>query len=377
MDAFFKGRSTAGPSSKLKKTEGEVSSKKTSVPWVEKYRPKTVDEVAHQDEVVRVLKKTIEGADLPNLLFYGPPGTGKTSTILALARELFGRDLYKSRVLELNASDERGIQVVRDKVKKFAQLAASATRVDGKPCPAFKLVILDEADSMTPSAQAALRRTMEKQTRTTRFCLICNYVSRIIEPLTSRCSKFRFKPLDAMVLERRLKDICDKEEIKYEDQAIDEIIKTSEGDMRKAITFLQSAHRLKGDSGICAEDIVEIAGVSSIQRCIHLEKCALKLFDACRSDSYIEAAVKEIIVEGHAASQLISQVLDEIIHMADLTDHQKSAITEKLAMMVIVNDDDGNTNLDIDDNNGDYDDNCSDDYNLGNDNNNGDDDDDD
>uniref|UniRef100_A0A8C5G454 Replication factor C subunit 4 n=1 Tax=Gouania willdenowi TaxID=441366 RepID=A0A8C5G454_GOUWI len=290
-------------------------------------RPKCVDEVAFQEEVVAVLKKSLEGADLPNLLFYGPPGTGKTSTILAAARELYGPELYKQRVLELNASDERGIQVVREKVKNFAQLTAAGTRQDGKPCPPFKIIILDEADSMTAPAQAALRRTMEKESRTTRFCLICNYISRIIEPLTSRCSKFRFKPLANQIQEKRLLDICEKENLKYSKESIAALVQVSEGDLRKAITFLQSAARLNVEKEISERVVIEIAGVVP-SKMVHdlLQICFKGTFEK------LEVAVRDLVDEGFAATQVLSQLHDSIIE-SDLNDKQKSVITEKMAVV--------------------------------------------
>jgi replication factor C subunit 2/4 len=196
MSSFLGTDSSASASS----SSTQITSKKI-VPWVEKYRPEKVDDVAHQDAVVKTLKTSIIQGNLPHLLFHGPPGTGKTTTILAVARELYGPELYRSRILELNASDERGISVVREKVKTFAQGAVGGQKTPGYPCPRFKLIILDEADTMTPDAQSALRRIMEAYSRVTRFCLICNYVTRVIEPLASRCAKFRFKalPIDSMI----------------------------------------------------------------------------------------------------------------------------------------------------------------------------------
>ncbi|XP_025901223.1 replication factor C subunit 4 [Nothoprocta perdicaria] len=331
MQAFLKGPAALNTKPPAAKERGAAGSggearRPRPVPWVEKYRPKSVDEVAFQDEVVAVLKKSLEGADLPNLLFYGPPGTGKTSTILAAARELFGPELFRQRVLELNASDERGIQVIREKVKAFAQLTASGTRADGKVCPPFKIVILDEADSMTSAAQAALRRTMEKESKTTRFCLICNYISRIIEPLTSRCSKFRFKPLSDKIQQQRVLDVAEKEHVKISGEAVSYLVKVSEGDLRKAITFLQSATRLMGGKEITEKIVTEIAGVIPKET---IDGVIL----ACKSFSFekLERMAKNLINEGYAVAQLVNQFHDIVVESEDFSDKQKSAIVEKLA----------------------------------------------
>lgn len=333
MHPFFKPREAGTTSKDPKSLEAAGSgkggkSKQKHVPWVEKFRPRSVDDVAYQDEVVAVLKKSLEGSDLPNLLFYGPPGTGKTSTILAAARSLFGAEMMKLRVLELNASDERGINVVREKVKKFAQTTASGTRPDGKPCPPFKIIILDEADSMTAPAQAALRRTMEKESKSTRFCLICNYVSRIIEPIASRCAKFRFKPLADQILTEKLQEICEAEKISYDKESIKALIDSSEGDMRKAITYLQSVARLKGDEEVTEADVFEIAGVIS-------DETIDVLIKVCHSNSYekLEKKVQEVMFEGHSAAQIITQLHDKIVQLDNLNDQQKSVICEKLAVV--------------------------------------------
>jgi len=233
----------------------------SEIPWIEKYRPKVMDDIAQQEEVVTVLKKTMESKNLPHLLFYGPPGTGKTSTILALCRELFGPELMKTRVLELNASDERGIQVIREKVKNFAQVSVALETMSGYPCPPYKIIILDEADSMTKDAQHALRRTMEKYSKITRFCIVCNYVTRIIEPLTSRCAKFRFKSLDEDNAKKRLEFICKNEGVNYSPKTLETLIQVSEGDLRKAIMLLQSAFRFYGKEQLTPGVVTEISGL--------------------------------------------------------------------------------------------------------------------
>lgn len=314
------------------------------------------------------------------MLFYGPPGTGKTSTILALAKELYGPELLKSRVLELNASDERGISIVRQKVKDFArqQLSVAPTynvMVEDKdspdagkmvryrdkyPCPPFKIIVLDEADSMTQDAQSALRRTMETYSRMTRFCLVCNYVTRIIDPLASRCSKFRFKSLDQGNAVKRVSDIARLEAVKLDDGVAEELVRVADGDLRKAITFLQSAARLVGavqqanntagkknkrviadeedemdidapatssstsGTSISLASIAEIAGVIPPATLATLSD---SLFPKSSSKAirYNEIAkvVENMVAEGWSATQTVGQLYEQIMYDERVEDVKK------------------------------------------------------
>ncbi|GAA5978550.1 hypothetical protein JCM10908_004400 [Rhodotorula pacifica] len=308
-------------------------------PWVEKYRPKNLGEVSAQDHTVQVLTKTLTSSNLPHMLFYGPPGTGKTSTILALCKQLFGPELYRSRVLELNASDERGISVVRDKIKNFAKTTVTTNHDPNYPAPPFKIIILDEADSMTQDAQSALRRIMETYSKITRFCLICNYVTRIIEPITSRCSKFRFKPLDTGSTASRLKEICLAEKVDCPDEALEALIKTSDGDLRRAITYLQSAARLHAATNepITAISVQEIGGVVPDPVMRELARALGVRDDEEGGDvemngaggggggkggsrfERVRKAVEKVIREGYSSVQVLSQlhdlvILDPLVH---------------------------------------------------------------
>jgi replication factor C subunit 2/4 len=277
-----------------------------TIPWIEKYRPKNLSQISSQTETVNILQKTLSSGNLPHLLFYGPPGTGKTSTILALAKEMFG-DIFKERVLELNASDERGISVVREKVKNFAKISVSAVTRNGVVIPPFKIVILDEADCMTSDAQSALRRIMETWSKVTRFCLICNYVSRIIDPLTSRCAKFRFKPLEFESILSRLQYVSDQENLNTSHEALVAVIESCGGDLRKAIMFLQSASRLFSPNEISKEGISDISGL--VPNGIVLEFLNSWISrDSLQSQKLLDEFVKQ----GYSAVQLLSQVFSLI-----------------------------------------------------------------
>ncbi|THV02470.1 P-loop containing nucleoside triphosphate hydrolase protein [Dendrothele bispora CBS 962.96] len=205
-----------------------------TLPWVEKYRPVTLDDVVSHKDITTTIEKFIEKNRLPHLLFYGPPGTGKTSTILAVARRIYGAG-YRKQILELNASDDRGIDVVREQIKQFAETRTLFSK-------GFKLIILDEADMMTQAAQAALRRVIEQYTKNVRFCIICNYVNKITPAIQSRCTRFRFSPLPISEVEKRINTVIEAEQVKLTEDGKKALLKLSKGDMRRALNVLQACH---------------------------------------------------------------------------------------------------------------------------------------
>lgn len=307
---------------------GSSVTNSTNRPWVEKYRPATLDDIVHHNEIVSVLKQTLITNDFPNLLLYGPPGTGKTSSIMALARAMFGARTDQ-RVLHLNASDDRGIVVIRERVRKFAQSVPMNFSGDNKKVARLKLVILDEADSMTNAAQACLRRTMEIYSKTTRFCLICNYVSRIIEPIASRCSKFRFQSITASIMRERLEHICQSENVTYSDEKVlDHLIAVCDGDLRQAITTLQSAHRLAGQSNQIDLDLIhEVSGFIPRR---HINR----FIAVCKSKNLesLEKYLTDLITEGYTASQFLSQIHDWLLTQSNISDVNLANMLPALAL---------------------------------------------
>ena len=270
--------------------------------WAEKYRPKTLDEMVDREEIVSRFKSFVKDKNLPHLLLVGPAGVGKTTSILCLSRDLYGPG-YQNYILELNASDERGIDVIRDKVKNFARTSAIASEVS------FKILVLDEADSLTTAAQHALRRTMEVYTRTCRFCLIGNYSENIIDPIQSRCSVFRFGPLAEQDVKSYISMISKKEGVKLIPEGLDAVFEASGGDMRKATNLLQAAAATHGEVDDIA--IYSVLGKVSPQR-------VREMIDLGIKGEFIEA--REIlrgllIDEGLAPEDIIRMIYSELMRM--------------------------------------------------------------
>ncbi|MDI9642000.1 MAG: replication factor C small subunit [Archaeoglobaceae archaeon] len=280
--------------------------------WVEKYRPKTLDEVVGQEEIIKRLKGYVERKNIPHMLFSGPPGTGKTATAIALTRDLFG-EIWRDNFIEMNASDERGIDVVRHKIKEFARTAP----IGGAP---FKIIFLDEADALTADAQAALRRTMEMFSRSCRFILSCNYVSRIIEPIQSRCAVFRFKSVPKEAMKKRIVEICQKEGVKITEDGIEAILYISGGDFRRAINALQGAAAI--GEVVDREKIFQITATAQPEEIAQILETALK-------GNFVEAREKlsKLMLEyGMSGEDVIAQLFREIT---------SSNMNEKLKVLLI------------------------------------------
>ena len=282
--------------------------------WTEKYRPQEFSEIKGQKEIVKRIKAFVEQQNIPHLLFAGPAGVGKTTLALVIAKKMF-KELWHQNFLELNASDERGIDIIRTKVKDFARTRA----IGDVP---FKIIYLDEADALTREAQQALRRTMENYTQTTRFIISCNYSSKLIDPIQSRCAMFRFKPLDKGEIFSIIEKVEKDENIKIDEKAKEALFNISEGDARRLGNILQSSASISKD--ITEEIIYSMASVARPKEIDEVLKLAI-------ANKFIDARNKLMDVMlnyGLSGMDIIKQIQQEILKL-DLNNESKMLLMEK------------------------------------------------
>jgi len=288
-----------------------TSAAEMELPWVEKYRPHNLSEVIGHDEITKRLKGYVDKKNLPNMLFSGPAGTGKTSSSIALAKEVF-KESFEQNFLELNASDDRGIDVVRKTIKDFARTLAFDS--------GFKIIFLDECDALTQDAQQALRRTMEKYTKTCRFILSCNYSSKIIEPIQSRCVVYRFKPLNAKDIDKQIRHIAQNEKLVVEEKAEVAVNYIAQGDLRKAVNIMQACATL--DKKITEEIVYTVSSRARPEQVQEMIVLAL-------AGKFLEARKKleELMYEqGMSGEDIITQLYRETMALDEKILAQKDKI---------------------------------------------------
>ena len=307
----------------------------SKLPFVEKYRPYSLEQIISQDDIIQTLKKFLDKNSLTHLLFYGTAGTGKTTCAKSIANFLYGEH-KTGNILELNASDERGIDIVKEQIKSFCQTLNSfsnfSLNTNDKNSNFFKLVILDEADMMTTDAQSALRRIMEKYTNNVRFILICNQIHKIHPAVQSRCMRFRFRPIKNEQCLKRLKEICDCENIRYENEStLKTIIQLGDRDMRKMLNLLESTFMSSSNENyITTNDVYTTAGLPSLQEFNSLinvikEKNIGKVYNKVN---------KERLNKGYSIQDLINMIHDRIRNnSSNLNDEQMRKCYIKLAEM--------------------------------------------